>query len=60
VVAHDIEIHHEARTARTSGGEEIEDTLGGHRFLHLRSRASTVVRADPSDRDRTWSNKGGT
>jgi len=36
IVAHDVEIDHEAGTFGTSGGEEIEDFAGGHRFLPSR------------------------
>ena len=30
IVAHDIEVDHEAGAVGTSGGEEVEDALGGH------------------------------
>ena len=34
IVAHDVEVDHQAGAVRTSGREEIEDTLRGHRSLH--------------------------
>jgi hypothetical protein len=37
IVAHDVEVDDEARAVRTSGGEEIEDALRGHRSAPRRA-----------------------
>ena len=36
IVAHDVEVDDQAGAFRTSGGEEVEDALGGHRSLQAR------------------------
>src|SRR5690606_39488730 len=46
-VLHHVEVDHEARAGRTSGGEEVEDTLGCHRGSPHRSSCRVGARPWP-------------
>ena len=54
IVAHDVEVDDEAGAVRTSGGEEIEDALRGHRSLHRAALPRAIRLRDAGARPRAY------